>query len=78
MALFIRQNESQTKLQERLTAELREKAKARSERDGNVPDGVDDSQFLKGTKTTTNLAWVWVLVAIFAIIATFAILVAGK
>lgn len=60
MALFIRQNESQTKLQERLAAELREKAKARAEREGAPHDGVHDSAYLKGTKTTTSLAWVWI------------------
>jgi len=67
MALFIRQNEDRSKLQERLAAELREKAKARAEEAGGRPDGVTDSSYLKDTKTTTSLAWVWVVVAVIAL-----------
>lgn len=69
MALFIRQNEDRSKLQERLAAELREKAKARAELDGTPADGVEDSAYLKGTKATTSLAWVWVVI-VFLVIAT--------
>jgi len=69
MALFIKQNEQRSELQERLAAELREKAKARAEIDATSPDGVSDSQYLKDTKATTSLAWVWVVILIFAIIA---------
>ena len=67
MALFIRQNEDRSKLQERLAAELREKAKARADAGPDRPDGVTDSSYLKDTKTTTSLAWVWVVVAIIAL-----------
>lgn len=64
MALFIRQDENRSKLQERLAAELREKAKARAETE--APDGVSDSQYLKGTKQTTSLASVWIAIIIAA------------
>ena len=64
MALFIRQDENRSKLQERLAAELREKAKARAETE--TPDGVNDSQYLKGTKQTTGLAGVWIAVIVAA------------
>lgn len=66
MALFIRQSEDRSKLQERLAAELREKAKARAEADGQ-PDGVTDSAYLKDTKTTTSLAGVWIVLILVAV-----------
>lgn len=74
MALFIKQNEDRSKLQERLAAELREKARQRAEMDTSRPDGVDDSQYVKGTKRTTSLAWVWVVIVVAAL-ALFAYLI---
>jgi hypothetical protein len=69
MALFIRQSEDRSKLQERLAAELQEKAKMRAAKADEV-DGVEDSQYLKDTKSTTSLAWVWlVIIAAFVFVA---------
>lgn len=68
MALFVNQNSNRTKLQEKLAAELQEKAKKRAELENNdLPDGVSDSQYLEDTKQTTSLAWVWALIALFVI-----------
>jgi len=69
MALFIKQNEDRSKLQERLAAELQERAKKRAEHDTTLPDGVEDSQYIKGTKTTTSLAWVWIVIVALAVAA---------
>jgi hypothetical protein len=74
MALFIQQNDNRTKLQERLETELREKAKARADVDTSLPDGVEDSNYLKDTKKTTTLAWVWMVIiglALFALVFFF-------
>jgi len=49
MALFIRQNEERSKLQERLAAELQERAKIAAAKN-DLPDGVEDSEYLKATK----------------------------
>ena len=62
MALFIRQNEDRSKLQERLAAELQERAKQNADPGGKVFDAEKDSSYLDGTKTTTSLAWVWALI----------------
>lgn len=64
MALFIRQTEDRSKLQERLAAELTDRAKRQAEEADKQPDGVDDSRFVENTKQTTSLAWVWVLIAL--------------
>lgn len=78
MALFIRQSEDRSKLQERLAAELREKAKARAETDGQ-PDGVTDSAYLKNTKTTTSLAGLWIALIIIVVgILIFFIVTSGS
>lgn len=69
MALFVNQENTRTKLQQRVAAELAEKAKKKAlEGDGKLPDGVDDSAYLEGSKKTTSLAWAWVLIAIAAVV----------
>lgn len=77
MALFVQQNDSRSKLQERLAAELQEKARAKSDVDTSRPDGVDDSQYLEGTKQTTSLAWIWMVVVLFAIGAVVFLIVSS-
>lgn len=69
MALFVKQSEDRTELQQRLAAELREKAKQRAAREDDRPDGVEDSEYLRNTKQTTSLAWVWILIILFALAA---------
>lgn len=68
MALFIRQEDDRSKLQERLATELQERAKQRAAL-ADRPDGVDDSQYMKGTKQTSRLAWVWILLIMVAAVA---------
>lgn len=65
MALFVNQNSNRSKLQERLAAELSEKAKKKAALEAaKNPDGVDDSAYIEGTKQTTSLAWLWVLITV--------------
>jgi hypothetical protein len=75
MALFVNQNSNRTKLQERLAAELAEKAKKKADiADKERPDGVDDSAYIEGTKKTTSLAGVWVAIFIIAVAILIAII----
>jgi hypothetical protein len=66
MGLFVNQQDQRSELQERIAAELGEKAKASSLQEKATMDGVDDIRYLEGTKQTTTLAWVWILIAIMA------------
>ena len=66
MALFIRQNDNRSQLQERLAEELQERAKQKAAK-ADLPDGVSDSQYIKDTKETTSLAWLWILLILVAI-----------
>ena len=71
MALFIKQQDDRTELQNRLATEMQQRAKERA-KSADMPDGVDDSQYIKGFKKTTSLAWVWaVLIIIMAIILIY-------
>ena len=67
MGLFVQQNSNRTKLQERLAAELTDKAKKKSLADTERPDGVDDSAYIENTKSTTSLAWVWIVIVVAAV-----------
>jgi hypothetical protein len=71
MALFVRQNEERSELQQRLATELREKVKQRAEREGTLPDSIEDSNFLENTKKTTSLAWVWIVIVVLVVIGLF-------
>lgn len=77
MALFLRQDEERTELQKKLAAELQDRAKEKAKY-VERPDGVDDSEYIKGTKKTTSLAWAWILILISAIgIAVWLIVIAA-
>lgn len=67
MGLYLQQNSERSELQQRIAAELNEKAKKKANVDASKPDGVTDSAYLEKTKTTTSLAWVWALIAVVAI-----------
>jgi hypothetical protein len=66
MALFVKQNEERSQLQERLAAELQEKTKKRALNESQGND-INDSEYLKNTKSTTSLAWVWLVVIVVAV-----------
>lgn len=66
MGLFVNQNDQRSELQERIAAELREKAKASSLQEKASLDGVEDVKYLEGTKQTTTLVWAWILIVIMA------------
>lgn len=66
MGLFVNQKDQRSELQERIAAELREKAKASSLQEKASLDGVEDVKYLEGTKQTTTLAWAWVVIVIMA------------
>jgi hypothetical protein len=66
MALYIKQQEKRSELQERLAAELQEKARAKA-KEAELPDGVTDSNYIKNTKQTSSLGWVWVLIGLIVV-----------
>ena len=60
MGILVRQNDNRSQLQERLAAELREKAKLQA---GSAEplDQSKQSNYLKDTEQTSDRAWLWFL-----------------
>jgi hypothetical protein len=70
MGLFIRQDDNRSELQRRLAAELNEKARKRAELENQpLPDGVNDSAYVKDTQATSRFAWVWILLILVGVVA---------
>jgi hypothetical protein len=78
MALFIRQDDNRTELQQRLATELQEKARKRAQEDNKRPDGVSDSAYIKGTVGTTKYAWIWVIVLAAVVVGIFVLIVTPR
>jgi len=58
MGLFVKQNENRSELQQRIAAELREKAKQQAA--GAEPvDQSTDSNYVKDMNQTSERAWLW-------------------
>jgi len=78
MSLYVKQSESRSQLQEKLAKDLQERAKEKA-KSFDQPDGVTDSAYLKGTKQTSSLAWIWVLIVLAIIgIAIWLIIVSMR
>lgn len=75
MALFVNQNDKRTELQERVAAELRAKNAERAKIEGEKMDGVDDQNYVKDMKTTTGLAWVWLVIFALIVVAIIFLIV---
>lgn len=66
MALYIKQENKRSQLQEKLATDLQERAREKA-KEAELPDGISDSAFIKGSKQTTSLAWVWGVIALIAL-----------
>ena len=75
MALYVKQDDERTELQQRIAAELREKQKRNSLENGEIEPPsrngltLDNSKYLEGTKETTGLAFVWLLLTVAILVA---------
>ncbi len=76
MALYVKQDDNRTELQEKIAAELREKQIKNSLKEGGeTPNSKgeivqpEDSSYLEGTKETTGLAFIWLLVFVAVLVA---------
>lgn len=73
MALFVRQDENRSELQQRLATELQDRARKKAE-EAELPDGVTDSQYIKGTKIGSSLLGVWLVIGVLVVaVAVFLI-----
>lgn len=77
MGRYLEQTEGRSELQQRIAADLRAKAAAKAKQEGDAdtsyytaPDGVEDAEYMRGTKATTTLAPAWA-VLFFAAVGVF-------
>lgn len=78
MALFVRQDENRSELQQRLATELQDRARKKAE-EAELPDGVTDSQYIKGTQEGNKLLGVWIAIGILIVaVAIFVIIKTAK
>lgn len=68
MGRYIKQQETRSELQQRLAADLRAKAAERRNQEGDNPNQITESSYYEGSKQTSSLAWVWILVGFAAFI----------
>ena len=61
-------NEEQSKLQERITADLRERSRRNSKNEGEV-DLVEDSEYLKNPQKTSRFSWFWFVLITLAVLS---------
>lgn len=69
MGIIVNQQDNRSELQKKIAAELSDKAKKKHDATHDLPDGVEDSAYIQGTKHTTSLAWVWALLVLVAVVA---------
>ena len=67
MGLFLNQQDKRSELQERIAADLREKAMRTSKTEDSDWDVAKDAAYLEGTKETTSLGWAWIVITILAL-----------
>jgi hypothetical protein len=67
MALLMKQEHERSKLQEKIAAELREKATRTSLADAEAPDMVNDSAYQENTRETRNAAWAWLILLLVVV-----------
>jgi len=76
VGVMVQGNEEQSRLQERISADLRERSDRTSLDDDDVDvDLVEDSEYLRGTKKTSRFSWFWFVLVVLAALALVIIFV---
>ena len=73
MGILVQDNVKHSELQDKITADLREKA-IRSSKD-NDADLVNDAEYIKNLKKTSRFSWVWFTLVFLAVASVVIILV---
>lgn len=74
MGILIQDNGQRSKLQDKITADLREKAQKTSQ-PGDRPDFVEDAEYSKHLKKTGRFSWFWFVLIFLAIVSLIVIFV---
>lgn len=74
MGILVQDNEERTRLSDRISADLRAR-NASSRPEGRDLDLVEDSAYLKDSKTTGHFSWFWFILIVLAILSLIVIFV---
>ena len=69
MSLYLQQKDNRSELQKRIAAELQDKAKKKPVEPHDLPDGVEDSAYVKDLESAGSGGWVWLLILAVAAVA---------
>ncbi|MBR0431522.1 hypothetical protein IJK16_00805 [Candidatus Saccharibacteria bacterium] len=69
MGIIVNKEEDNSRLQERINADLRERMQTTSEDEGDDKDFAEDSEYVKELKQTSKFSWVWIVLILLALIS---------
>ena len=75
MGILVEDNKERSKLQDRIAADLRERAERTTEIEDQDVDLEEDSRYVEGTHKTSRLSWFWFILVVLAILSLIIIFV---
>ena len=75
MGILVEDNKERSKLQDRISADLRERAERTSLEEEHDVDLVEDSRHVEGAHKTTRFSWFWFILAFLAALSLIVIFV---
>lgn len=73
MGVIVNKENKNDELSRRINADLRTKMGGTGVIDGDTPDLVDESEYVKDFKKTSRFGWVWIVLIILAILSLISI-----
>ena len=73
MGVIVTKNDNESKLQQRINADLRNRVQ--NERQGEDPDFVEGADYMKNLKKTSRFGWVWAILVILAMASLVCIII---
>ena len=67
MGVIVTKNDNESKLQQRITADLRNRVQ--SERLDDDPDLAEDTEYVKDLQKTSRFGWIWIVLIVLALIS---------
>ena len=73
MGIIVNKENSNDEITRRINADLRTKMDGTGLIEGETPDLVDDSEYMKSFKKTGKFGWVWAVLIVLAILSLISI-----
>ena len=73
MAVIVNKENKNDELSRRINADLRTKMSGTGVIDGDTPDLIDDSAYVRDFQKTSKFGWVWIVLIVLAIISLLSI-----